>query len=147
MKKEEINKTKCTECGKEIILPDGVNTDYRKADDEQEYPFCLPDDKADTTKELAHCDPNLGGYYCYACYYEIYEAERKAEEEDGFDDELCEIVRCVGRDPEYSMCYGCWFGFGDGVEWDCEQFADMMKKYSKQKKLKEEREKTHKKMS
>ncbi|GAH43633.1 unnamed protein product, partial [marine sediment metagenome] len=137
---QQMNKTKCIECGKEIILPYGVDIDYKKADDEHEYPFCLPEGNADITKELAYCEPNLGGYYCCACFYKIAEEERKAEEEaedPGFDEELGDIVRCVCRDPEYSMCYGCWFGFGDGVEWDCEHFEGMLKEYNKQKKLRE----------
>ena len=84
------NTTRCCVCGKEIILPDGINTIHEKAEEAEEYPFCLPGDNADITKELAYCDPCIGGYYCYACGFEEHKKASEAYELDRREGEPCE---------------------------------------------------------
>ena len=164
-----MNKTKCRVCGKELTIPYHMDPDYEKAQKitgeiehvlgKLRYKLKLGLEIGDFVflectrtryfgnpkRPFDACwNPAMGGYYCHACFYKIAEKERKAEEEaedPGFDEELGDLVRCGCSDREYSMCYGCWFGLGDGVEWECEHFEEMIKEYNKQKKLKEEREK------
>jgi len=96
-----MNTTKCRECGRDIVLPDGIDPDYEKADkehdedDKQEYPFCLPSEEdrkllEDEQENLAHCAPEMGGYYCATCF----EKERQ-KLEDTIEDEGSWVSRAA----------------------------------------------------